>query len=201
MENSFLECIQGQVIYKRKFGKKLAFLYLLSENQREVEVMLKECDYVDSTAVGDLVAIEGSFKSEYGKNPFVPKKLEIIDKGGKNDDINTIRKTMIKNTMKPLEKRALCKSFKKNNSCNNDLCTFRHFLLEGEEEKIKILEFNKAEAFRKVHEGDPLHKESKLKKLQRHRLFAEFLVSKFGLENLRKGKILDIAGGKGKRKC
>jgi hypothetical protein len=197
MEKSPYEHVEGQVIYKRKFGKKLAFLYILCENKREVEVMLKECEYIETTSVGDLVEIQGSFKSEYGKNPFVPIKLEILKKAGLNNDLNSIRKSMIKNTLKPIDKRALCKLFKKNNYCNSELCTFRHFLLDGEEEKIKILELNKAEAIRKVHEGDPLHKESKLKKLQRHRLFADFLVEKFGLDNLKKGKVLDIAGGKG----
>jgi hypothetical protein len=197
MEKSLHEHVEGKVIYKRKFGKKLAFLYILCENKIEVEVMLKECEYIETTSVGDLVEIHGSFKSEYGKNPFVPIKLEILKKAGLNNDLNSIRKSMIKNTLKPIEKRALCKFYKKNNYCNNELCTFRHFLLEGEEEKIKILELNKAEAIRKVHEGDPLHKESKLKKLQRHRLFADFLVEKFGLDYLKKGKVLDIAGGKG----
>lgn len=197
MESNTIQKFEGQIIYKRKLGKKLVFLYLLCEDKTEVEVMLKECQYIDTTALGQIISVEGNFVEQYGKSPFVPINITVLKERENHYEVNNIRKVMIANTNKPIESRALCKSFRNNNPCNLLDCKFRHFLLEGEEEKLKACITRKQIAYEYAHQGDPLLKDTKLKKLQRHKIFAEFLIENFGLENIRKGHVLDIAGGKG----
>ena len=55
----------------------------------------------------------------------------------------------------------------------------------------------KKRAYDDAHEGDPLNIDEKYNKSLRNSEFANFLVDKFGLENIKKGFVLDIAGGKG----
>lgn len=191
--------ISGQIIYKRVFGKKLEFLHLICENEIETEVMLKDSPYVLTTKVGQIVKVEGNFHMNKNERlMFLPKKLEIIEKNDQyNYYIDRIRKSVHIKSRKPIEERCICKNYKKFKICLEKHCLLRHYLLEGEEERLKILLDKKTEAFNKVHENDPHIESSKLKKIQRSRLFAEFVVEKFGIEFLKSGHVLDIAGGKG----
>ena len=58
--------------------------------------------------------------------------------------------------------------------------------------KLQYLKKEQEKAYHLVHEGDPLSKDDKNKKSYRNTEFADFLVNTFGLENLKKGKLLHV---------
>jgi hypothetical protein len=193
--------IQCKILFKRTFGKKLAFLSGLCEDNTEIEIILKECkeaNYVKSTKIGDIYNILGYFNSSIGKRHFVPVHIDTIYKAKNADELSKTRQVIQKNPNKPKEEKCICKKFKNEKHCDIEECPFRHFFLQGEEEKLLIQKMKRDEILKKVHENDPLNQESKLSKLQRNRLFADFLVETFGLEYLRTGSVFDIAGGKGR---
>ena len=192
---------RGQIIYKRQFGKKLAFINILSDDRVEIQAMLRESEYVNTTKIGQEILSEGYYKKDpLGNLFYTPHKIEVLSESQENSKfINKNRRIYEKTTKRKTDERALCKSYKKNNSCDILQCTFRHYLNPGEEERLKILKLRQERDFKLVHEDDPYNNNSnsKMKKSLRHKYFAEFLVNKFGLDNLRNGHILDIAGGKG----
>ena len=92
---------------------------------------------------------------------------------------------------------ALCSSVKRGRQCTNPNCKFRHEIKKEEEKIIKTNILRKKRALEIVHEGDPLNQEDKYNKSLRNSEFSDFLVKTFGLDNIKKGFVLDIAGGKG----
>ena len=94
--------------------------------------------------------------------------------------------------------RTLCRQLRLQNSCQNENCKFRHYLVEGESLKLQVLNENKEKAFHEAHKDDPHIHNSKMHKKERNTQFVEFLVRTFGLDRLKSGPVLDIAGGKGK---
>jgi len=193
--------IKCKILFKRIFGKNLAFLSGLCEDDTEIEIILKECkeaNYIKSTKIGDIYKIRGYFDSSLGKTQFVPAHIETIYKAKNADELSKTRQVIQKNPKKPKEEKCICKKFKNEKLCDIEECPFRHFFLPGEEQKLSIQKIKREEILKKVHENDPLNQESKLSKLQRNRLFADFIVETFGLEYLRTGTVFDIAGGKGR---
>merc|ERR1712130_246411 len=70
----------------------------------------------------------------------------------------------------------------------------------GEKERAKIMSDYQARQRRLIQEydgNDPHALETKQSKVARARLFGEWIIARFGLTNLQKHGVLDIAGGAG----
>jgi hypothetical protein len=196
--NSEIVTREGLIIFKRIFSKHLGFLGMLTEDKEEVEIILKDNNsiYIKPTKLGHHCKVKGYFMiSNLGRPQLYPTSYESFAK----DDLSLYEKTrrnLLNTDYKPNEQRALCKNYKLKNKCDTLNCKFRHHLLEGETEKLEKLKKKGEIAFNLAHEDDPIDKDSKINKHQRHRLFAQFLVDTFG-DSLKNGYVLDIAGGKG----
>lgn len=193
-----------KVVYKRKFGKKLAFLTALCKNNKEHEIMVKENDYVDSIKIGDTISFKGKYIPSLKDNKYLLLIVGVfshLKSDNKNGEVNSLRKVINEVTEKKNEDRSICKLFKETGVCKIKDCSFKHFLSELDKIKIDKLKTMQVKMFNQHHENDPLLKEDKQHKSVRNKLFADFIVNTYGLEYLSKGIILDIAGGKGKAKC
>jgi hypothetical protein len=71
-------------------------------------------------------------------------------------------------------------------------------LEKDEDKKLEISKEKKENMYKEHHEGDDVKSEDKKMKSKRHKLFADFIVKVYGLDYLKTGPILDVAGGKGK---
>ena len=192
--------ISGEVIFRRKFGKHLCFLSITNKELTEqIECVLKAPEVIKEIIIGDVIKATGEIVEHKGVNKLEIKTIEFLKKGSVTNLINEKRQEYIgKLKKKENQSMSLCRSIKKGLKCNNPNCIFRHEILT-EEEKQKIESFRETQrkAYQLVHEGDPLSKENKNKKSSRNTEFADFLVKTFGIETIKKGIVLDIAGGKG----
>jgi hypothetical protein len=186
-----------QILYKRIYGKKLAFLTGLNETNKEMTVILKDPELILSTKMGDVVIVEGGYKKYKDNCDFIASKIHTIENSEIDGVLQQKRRLLHTSTIKKEEEKALCRKIRQGKICQNELCIFRHNLSTQELDKLHILKKRQEETFLKDHENDPLDKHSKFKKIKRNEFFAKFLVDTFGLENLKKGYIIDVAGGKG----
>ena len=191
----------GQILFRRTLGKKLCSVTLLSEKQDStIGVSIHDPDIIPQLKVGDLLHVKG--RVYYHKNNPQNKNIQaeiikILGKGPDAEKINLKRKYFYENKHILTNYDALCSCVKRGGKCTNPNCKFRHEIKKEEEEMIKSNMLKKKRALEVVHEGDPLNQEDKYNKSLRNSQFSDFLVEKFGLENIKKGFVLDIAGGKG----
>ena len=191
----------GQILFRRTMGKKLCSVTLVNEKQDNIiGVSIHDPDIIPKLKVGDLIYVKG--RVYYHKNNPQNKNIQaeitkILGKGPDAEKINNKRKYFFENKNILTNYDALCSSVKKGGQCSNPNCKFRHEIKKEEEEMIKTNMLRKKRALEIVHEGDPLNQEDKYNKSLRNSEFSDFLVEKFGLENIKKGFVLDIAGGKG----
>lgn len=187
--------IIGQVMYKRIFGKKLGFASIKHENGTEISLVLYDTDLIKKINIGYTIKAIG--KREWTREipSLNPTKIEILK--------TCTYQTMCYDSLRvhKIEKidelKALCKRWKTKGVCDIENCIFRHFHNKGEEEKFERLKIRQKEMWKESHEGDPIDEDSKMPKAARNLLYARWLVDKFGLEYLKSGEIIDVAGGKG----
>lgn len=185
------EIFKGEIMYKRIFGKKLGFISMKIES-KEVELRIQDTIKIKNMRIGDIIQVKGNYNEKDKKEIDLIDviDIEIFEKNDKID-INELRK--YKDEKKEI--KSLCKNLKNKGKCENEKCEYRHEYIKGEKERFeKLKEIQKIMYF-KSHENDPL--ENKFLKSKRNELVAQFIVETFGIENLKKGPILDIAGGKG----
>ena len=191
----------GQILFRRIMGKKLCSVTLVNEKQDKIiGVSIHDPDVIPKLKVGDLIYVKG--RVYYHKNNPKNKNIQaeitkILGKGPDAEKINNKRKYFFENKNILTNYDALCSSVKRGRQCTNQNCKFRHEIKKEEEEMIKTNMLRKKRALEIVHEGDPLNHDDKYNKSLRNSEFSDFLVKKFGLENIKKGFVLDIAGGKG----
>jgi hypothetical protein len=187
-----------QIYFKRTFGKKLAFLSGLNDAKQDIHVKITDTTLIKCLRVGDIINVKGVFTVQVEPYKLLVESndIQILSSDNKIDPM--INKKRIDYTkVREAETKALCKQWKNKKSCNLESCSFRHFYLEGEENKINELKKRSDAMFKSSHENDPLSHEDKMSKSKRNLLYAQFLVDTFGLEYLKSGPILDVAGGKG----
>ncbi len=193
--------ITGQILFRRIMGKKLCSVTLLNEEQNLIiGASMHDPEIIPKLKIGDMITIKG--RIYYHKNNPQNKNIQaetvkLLGKGPGAEKINEKRKYFIENKRTLTNYDALCTYVKKGQKCQNKDCKFRHEITKEEEETIKLNMLKKKRAYNDAHEGDPLNVEDKFNKSLRNSEFAAFLVEKFGLENIKKGFVLDIAGGKG----
>ena len=193
--------ITGQILFRRVMGKKLCSVTLLNEEQNIIiGASLHDPEIIPKLKIGDMINIKGRiyFHRNNPKNKNIQiETVKLLGKGPGADKINEKRKYFIDNKNTLTNYDALCTYVKKGQKCPNKDCKFRHELKKEEEETLKANILKKKRAYDDAHEGDPLNIDDKYNKSLRNSEFANFLVDKFGLENIKKGFVLDIAGGKG----
>ena len=192
--------LQGEVLFRRKMGKNLCFLTISTTNELtdQIECVLKIPEIIKQITIGDIIQANGIIVIHKGAQKLEITNLKFIQKSVVSGEVNKKRHIFVEKKMLKTDVKSLCRFFKKGLKCPNENCTFRHEIMNQEEEKkLQYLKEEQEKAYHLVHEGDPLSKDDKNKKSYRNTEFADFLVNTFGLENLKKGKILDIAGGKG----
>ena len=193
--------ITGQILFRRIMGKKLCSVTLLNEEQNFIiGASIHDPEIIPKLKIGDMIYIKGSVY--YHKNNPKNKNIQaettkLLGRGPGAEKINEKRKYFIENKSTLTNYDALCTYVKKGQKCQNKDCKFRHEIKKEEEETIKENMLKKKRAYADAHEGDPLNVDDKYNKSLRNSEFANFLVDKFGLENIKKGFVLDIAGGKG----
>ena len=191
----------GQILFRRTMGKKLCSITLTNEKLDSViGVSIHDPDIIPKLKVGDLLYVKGRVyyhkKNPQNKN-IQAEIIKILGKGPDSEKINNKRMYFYENKNALTNYDALCSSVKRGRQCTNPNCKFRHEIKKEEEEIIKTNILRKKRALEIVHEGDPLNQEDKYNKSLRNSEFSDFLVKTFGLDNIKKGFVLDIAGGKG----
>ena len=191
----------GQILFRRTMGKKLCSITLTNEKLDSViGVSIHDPDIIPKLKVGDLLYVKGRVyyhkKNPQNKN-IQAEVIKILGKGPDAEKINNKRMYFYENKNALTNYDALCSSVKRGRQCTNLNCKFRHEIKKEEEEIIKTNILRKKRALEIVHEGDPLNQEDKYNKSLRNSEFSDFLVKTFGLDNIKKGFVLDIAGGKG----
>ena len=191
----------GQILFRRTMGKKLCSVTLTNEKLDSViGVSIHDPDIIPKLKVGDLLYVKGRVyyhkKNPQNKN-IQAEIIKILGKGPDAEKINNKRMYFYENKNALTNYDALCSSVKRGRQCTNPNCKFRHEIKKEEEEIIKTNILRKKRALEIVHEGDPLNQEDKYNKSLRNSEFSDFLVKTFGLDNIKKGFVLDIAGGKG----
>ena len=193
--------ITGQILFRRVMGKKLCSVTLLNEEQNIIiGASLHDPEIIPKLKIGDMINIKGRiyFHRNNPKNKNIQiETVKLLGKGPGADKIDEKRKYFIDNKNTLTNYDALCTYIKRGQKCPNKDCKFRHELKKEEEETLKANILKKKRAYDDAHEGDPLNIDDKYNKSLRNSEFANFLVDKFGLENIKKGFVLDIAGGKG----
>jgi hypothetical protein len=193
--------ITGQILFRRVMGKKLCSVTLLNEEQNIIiGASIHDPEIIPKLKIGDMINIKGRiyYHRNNPKNKNIQAEtVKLLGKGPGADKINEKRKYFIDNKNTLTNYDALCTYIKKGQKCPNKDCKFRHELKKEEEETLKANMLKKKRAYDDAHEGDPLNIDDKYNKSLRNSEFANFLVDKFGLENIKKGFVLDIAGGKG----
>jgi hypothetical protein len=190
METEQQEVIECEVLFKRVFGKKLSFLTVITKESKEIEIKLSQTEFIKSVKIGDIIKASGMFQ----KNEiFELNDMKIIEK---SSTIHLQRLTF-KNE-KNENKKSLCKIMKQCGKCERENCQQRHFYLENELERFKKMEKQKIFMKEQAHdENDPFDENEKNSKNIRSKEFAIFLVENFGIDKLKSGPVLDVAGGKG----
>ena len=193
--------ITGQILFRRIMGKKLCSITLLNEEENTIiGASIHDPEIIPKLKIGDMINIKGKiyFHKNNPKNKNVQAEIiKLLGKGPDAERINLKRKYFIDNKNTLTNYDALCTYIKKGKKCQNKECKFRHEIKKEEEEMIQNNLLKKKRAYYDAHEGDPLNIDDKYNKSLRNSEFANFLVEKFGLENIKKGFVLDIAGGKG----
>ena len=193
--------ITGQILFRRIMGKKLCSVTLLNEEENLIiGASIHDSEIIPKLKIGDMIDIKG--RIYYHKNNPKNKNIQaetvkLLGKGPGAEKINEKRKYFIENKSTLTNYDALGTYVKKGQKCQNKDCKFRHEIKKEEEETIKTNMLRKKRAYNDAHEGDPHNVEDKFNKSLRNSEFANFLVDKFGLDNIKKGFVLDIAGGKG----
>jgi hypothetical protein len=193
--------ITGQILFRRIMGKKLCSVTLLNEEQNIIiGASIHDPEIIPKLKIGDMINIKGRiyFHRNNPKNKNIQAEtIKLLGKGPGAEKINEKRQYFIDNKNALTNYDALCTYIKRGQECPNKDCKFRHELKKEEEETLKANMLKKKRAYDDAHEGDPLNIDDKYNKSLRNSEFANFLVDKFGLENIKKGFVLDIAGGKG----
>ena len=178
--------LEGIIMSKKILGKNLGFISLKVDSI-VYEIELKETKTAKKMKVWDLIRVEG-FDSPENTN-LIARSICLL----KRMERIPVEKT---NLNYKHQQRGLCKFFKLNLDCTKENCEYRHFFKEGEKEKMETLEKRRQEMIN-LNPHDFLPTEEKGVKSKRHKLFSEFLVETYGLENLQKSHVIDVASGSG----
>ena len=218
--------IEGQVVHIRKLSKKIAFFdiekTILGEKPKDAEnydqepkricVVLKTWNCGEEVMeqavktgqkihVGDFVAFAGAFEDE---NTFGAKSFEVLSYwASHNPNLvfeakpppdhnrdNNERKEKDSN-----DKEGVCKYFMNTGQCPKTACKFSHRIEAGQrEELVQEVKKRRAQAHEEALGGG---QEGVSGANRRARVFAEWILTKYGRDYLEEGLILDIGGGRG----
>ena len=215
--------VEGQVVHIRKLSKKIAFFDIEqtknSDHEREAspqricivlktwncgeEVMEQAVKTSQRIHVGDFVAFSGTSEDE---KTFGAKSFEILSYWASHnpnvvfeakpppDQHNNLdfKKKMETEIPNPIE--GLCKYFVNTGQCPKTACKFRHRVESGQREEL-VQEVKKRRA--KAHEEALGGQEGISGANRRARIFAEWVLTKYGREYFEDGLILDVGGGRG----
>lgn len=183
------------------------------ENKGILEARLSDYELIRKIKIGEIYKLIGIYKFDnirqneryfhineihkLSNNDVEEDKKEVIDnidyiKNNILDNKNSLKEMYIKHER---NNKALCNNIIKFNICNIKNCDFRHEITEIDKKKIALSEIKRTKMIFESHENDNFSE--KKSKSNKDMLFAEFIVNTYGLDYLKSGPILDIAGGKG----
>ena len=216
--------IEGQVVHIRKLSKKIAFFDIektlldgktkdtgnSDQEAARICVVLKtwNCgeDVMERAVktgrkihVGDFVAFSGASEDE---KTFSAKSFEVTSYwASQNPNLVFEAKPPPdhnRNDKKRKEKdnndKGVCKYFINTGQCPKTTCKFSHHIEAGQREDV-VQEVKKRRA--QAHEEALGGKEDVSGANRRARVFAEWILTKYGRDYLEEGLILDIGGGRG----
>ena len=211
--------VEGQVVHIRKLSKKIAFFDIEQTKNSEAspqricivlktwncgeEVMEQAVKTSQRIHVGDFVAFSGTSEDE---KTFGAKSFEILSYWASHNpnvvfeakpppdqyDNLDFKKKMETEIPNPIE--GLCKYFVNTGQCPKTACKFRHRVESGQREEL-VQEVKKRRA--KAHEEALGGQEGISGANRRARIFAEWVLTKYGREYFEDGLILDVGGGRG----
>ena len=191
----------GILLFRRIMGKKLCAITILNqESNKTIGALIHDPEIIPKLVLGNIINVKGKIhfhNNSMNKKNIEVEKVNILGAGIESHKIGDLRQFYIENKKKLSNYDTLCTYTKKGLDCPKKDCKFRHEIKDSEIEIINKNKLRKKIAYENAHEGDPLDKDEKHHKNIRNSEFADFLVDTFGIENLKKGIILDIAGGKG----
>ena len=157
------------------------------------EILSRAVKGKDKIHLGDVIEFQGYHEND---SVFSASNYEIVTLWSvTNPELNfTPRPPPQKNF--PRETELLCKHFLNTGRCLAEHCGYKH-LRDKEELVEKRLEFVKEKKQRQILVHENSFDIEVASSSQRARIFSEWIVEVFGLENLMSGKVLDIAGGRG----
>ena len=187
-----MKSLEGQVVYKRNISKNIVFLdiRLVGDDRTKVRGLCKAeiCGQevldeikrgVTKVHLGDLIRVRGSFEDNEGLF-HIKESVVLIEKWQEKHPKIAFQPQIPMSSESAEKKDKTCKFWTSNGSCpKGSQCAYNHP--------------DKRVSKPKNHEND----EHLVSRHQRARIFAEWVVEKFGHQRLDKGHILDIAGGKG----
>lgn len=182
---------QGEIMYKRIFGKKLGFCSI-KVGIEEVELQFDNTEKLKKLKIGDKIKVTGYLKDDKIIELIIVKDIELIKSS--HFEINLKKLREYKDVKKEI--KSICREFKEKGKCLKEKCEYRHEYFKGEKEKIEKQKEKQKFMYQLSHEKDEKD-ENKLLKSKRNKIVSEFIIETFGIERLKKGHILDIAGGKG----
>ena len=150
--------------------------------------------------VGDFVAFSGVYEDE---KTFGAKSFKVLSYWAAQNpnsffeakpppDLN--RNDKKRKEMDSSDKKGVCKYFVNTGQCPKTACKFSHYLEAGQREEL-VQEVKKRRA--QAHEEALGGQEGMSGANRRARVFAEWILTKYGRDNFEEGLILDIGGGRG----
>uniref|UniRef100_A0A7S2RQX7 Uncharacterized protein n=1 Tax=Mucochytrium quahogii TaxID=96639 RepID=A0A7S2RQX7_9STRA len=216
---------EGEVVRARQLGKALWFVDLVRDGGIRAELAFRKAGFVDEATfpqtraaikVGDVIKVfvaGAEPKKDVNNNGSVELYLcsqwQQIERSARGTRRMYSGSEHSQQQDQPLKKRrkteaSLCKKWIFSLTKCSD-CPYRHFIIDAEEEKrVETLRQRRNEGLKAGEEQAVMyqkdgHSNTDLQSRgARSKVFAQWLVEKFGIECLKDGTgVLDVAGGKG----
>ena len=198
------DSVTGNVVHIRKTSKKLAFFDIevppsdvrktvVLKSWETLEILSRAVKGKEKIHLGDEVNYTGYWETD---SVFCALNYDLVKLWSEKEPGTSFvpRPPPQKNV--PSEEKLLCKQFLNTGKCSVAHCDFTH--LEDRQLLVeKRQQFVQQKKERQILEHENSFNAEVVSNSQRARIFSEWIVEEFGLEHLRTGKVLDIAGGRG----
>ena len=169
VENSInsenIQSFDIQVIFRRKFGKKLCFVNGLKNDGSIIDVKIQNNDLIKLIKIGDKIKIKGFFKFDEQNKKDIFQCIDLLVITERPTDFNVHDMRLTTSSLETTIPKALCKYYRKNEKCLIENCIFRHFLQENEDKKLLILKEKQENMYKESHEGDTIDNKDKKHKI------------------------------------
>ena len=198
------DSVSGTIVHLRKTSKKLVFFDIeippgdlrktvVVKSWETPEILNRAVKGKEKIHLGDVIEFKGYHESD---SVFSALNYEIRSLWSTRCPELSFTPRPPEQKHFPLETELLCKHFLNTGRCAVEHCGYKHLRDKGELVE-KRLEFVKEKKQRQLLVHENSFNIEVANSSQRARIFSEWIVDVFGLENLMSGIVLDIAGGRG----